>query len=301
MDRLEAMTLLVEVVEAGSFTAAARRLGMPLATISRKIGALEEHLKARLLHRTTRRLFLSDAGQAYVAACRHILEQVGEAERIAAGEYAVPRGTLVMTAPIVFGRLHVLPVVVEFLDAFADIDVEMVFSDRSVHLLDDHIDLAIRIGHLPDSRLVALRLGAVRPVTCASPAYLGSRGRPSHPQELLGHDCIAFETLSPPRLWTFADGSAEMPVSIHPRLVVNTAEAAVDAARAGMGITQVLSYQIDEARRAGELEIVLDGFAPAVRPVSLVHAGQGILPLKLRAFLDFAAPRLGARLAAMAA
>src|SRR5882724_3392190 len=172
MDRLESMSILVTAVEAGSLSAAARRLGTPLATVSRKVSELEAHLKTQLLKRSNRRLTLTDAGRSYVAACRRILEEVSEAERAAAGEYSAPKGDLVITAPIVFGRLHVLPVVTAFLAAYPQVDIRLTLGDRIAHLAEDHIDLAIRIGRLPDSRMVATGVGSIRHVVCASPAYL---------------------------------------------------------------------------------------------------------------------------------
>ena len=295
-DRLEAMSILVAVVDGGSFSGAARRMGVPLATVSRKVGELEAHLGARLLHRSTRKLALTEAGQSYLAACRRILEQVGEAERAASGEFATPKGDLVITAPIVFGRLHVLPVVVEFLRLHPQIDAGLVLSDRWVHLLDDHIDVAIRVGALPDSSLMAMGLGTVRQVVCASPTYLAERGIPASPSDLGDHGCISFQALSAGKSWAFGTGKSEIAVPVHFRLRVNTAEAAIDAARAGAGLTRVLSYQVAEAVRDGALRIVLAEFEPPPRPVSLLHAGQGALPLKLRAFLDFARPRLSQQL-----
>ena len=296
MDRLEAMALLVEAIEAGSLSAAGRRLDMPLATVSRKVSDLEAHLETRLLNRSTRKLTLTDAGRAYVEACKRILEEVGEAERAATGEYSAPKGDLVVTAPIVFGRLHVLPVVIEFLDAYPDIDLRLVLADRLAHLLEDHIDLAVRIGPMPDSSLVAKRVGDIRQVVCASPAYFAARSRPKAPKDLSGHRCVTFNGLSPHDSWTFRAGKTELSVAIHSRLIVNTAEAALDAAMAGIGVTRVLSYQAAAAVGTGALDIVLRDFEPVPWPVNLVHPGQGLLPLKVRAFLDFAAPRLKERL-----
>jgi DNA-binding transcriptional LysR family regulator len=240
---------------------------------------------------------LTDAGRSYVAACKRILEDIGEAERAAAGEYMAPRGDLTVTAPIVFGRLHVLPVVIEFLKTYPDIDIRVALADRVVNLREDDIDLAIRIGDLPDSSLVATRVGAIRRVVCGSPAYFAHRGTPKSPGELSTHDCITFDGLMSPDAWKFAVGKSIVSVAIHSRLTVNTAEAAIDAAIAEVGITRVLSYQVASAVRAGTLALALREFEPKPWPVSLVYAGQGLLPLKLRAFLDFAAPRLKARLA----
>ena len=295
MDRLEAMSTLLAAVEAGSLSAASRKLGMPLATVSRKVSELEAHLRTRLLNRTSRRLILTEAGRSYVAACRRILDDISAAERAAAGEYMSPRGELIITAPVVFGRLHVLPVVVEFLKAYAEIDVRLVLADRVVNLQEDHVDLAVRIGALPDSSLVATRVGAIGQVVCGSPGYFAERDTPTAPADLAAHDCITFGGLMASDVWTFAGGKSDIAVTVRSRLVVNTAEAAIDAAAAGLGITRVLSYQVADAVRRGALVLALREFEPAAAPVSLVYAGQGLLPLKLRAFLDFAAPRLKAR------
>jgi DNA-binding transcriptional LysR family regulator len=297
MDRFEAMSTLLSAVEAGSLSAASRMLGMPLATVSRKVSELEAHLRTRLVNRTSRRLTLTDAGRSYIVACKRILDDIGEAERAAAGEYIAPRGDLTITAPIVFGRLHVLPVAIEFLGAYPDVDIRVALADRVVNLQEDDVDLAIRIGELPDSSLIATRVGSIRRVICGSPAYFARRGTPKSPGELGAHDCISFEGLTSPDGWKFTVGKSTVSVAVRSRLVVNTAEAAVDAATAAVGVTRVLSYQVASALRAGTLALVLQRFEPPPWPVSLVHAGGGLLPLKLRAFLDFAAPRLKARLA----
>lgn len=296
MDRLEAMSLLVAAIEAGSLSGAARRLGMPLATVSRKVSDLESHLRSRLLVRSTRRLALTEAGRSYVEACRRILDEVAEAERAASGEYRAPRGDLVVAAPVVLGRLHVLPIVVEFLKEQPQIDVRLALSDRIAHLLEEHIDVAVRIGELPDSSHVALRVGAIRPVVCASPAYFHARGTPQRPADLAKHDCITFEGIASPGVWSFSGRRQGQPVRVHSRLAVNTAEAAIDAAVAGLGVTRVLSYQAEQALRSGALQLALESYEPPPRPVSLLHAGGRLLPLKLRAFLDYAAPRLRDRL-----
>jgi DNA-binding transcriptional LysR family regulator len=296
-DRLESMSILIAVVDAGSFSAAARQLKIPLATVSRKVAELESYLGTRLLKRSTRQLALTEAGLSYVATCRRILEEVGEAERAATGEYAAPKGELVITAPLVFGRLTLLPVVSEFLKAYPDIDVRMVLTDRAMHLLEEHVDVAVRIGDLPDSSAIATRIGTTRRVVCASPAYFSEHGIPMSPHDLSMHACITLEQIASRQLWTFKAGKAAVEVPIRSRLAVSTAEAAIDAAVAGVGLTRVLSYQVAGAMRAGALQTALETFEPVAWPISVVYAGQGILPLKLRAFLDFARPRLKARLA----
>ncbi|WP_338581437.1 LysR family transcriptional regulator [Pseudomonas sp. MAG733B] len=295
MNRLESMSILIAVVDAGSLSAAARRLGMPLTTVSRKVAELEAHLHTRLLHRTTRQLSLTEAGDSYVAACRRILEDIGEAERAATGEYASPKGELVVTAPVVFGRLHVVPVVAEFLAHYPEIDINLVLTDRVVHLMDEHADVAVRIGELPDSMLMATEVGTVRRVVCASSAYLATHGVPTTPQDLAGHDCITFEVLASMRAWVFGAGKSELSVPVHSRFTVNTAEAAIAAAILGVGVIRVLSYQVADSVRDNELSIVLDEFESAPLPINLVHKGQTPLPLKLRAFFDFVTPRLRVR------
>lgn len=296
LDRLEAMSTLLAAVENGSLSAASRKLGMPLATVSRKVSELEAHLRARLLNRTSRRLILTEAGHAYVAACKRILADVEEAERAAGGEYVAPRGELTITAPVVFGRLHVLPIVIDFLDAYPDIDIRLMLADRIVQLQEDHIDLAVRIGELPESSLVAQRVGSIGRVVCASPAYLGKRGTPRTPADLGQHDCITFQGAFAPDTWVFGRDRETISVAVRSRLVVNTAEAAIDAAVANSGITRVLSYQAAEPIRTGSLVRVLRAFEPPLVPLSLVYPGGAILPLKLRAFMDFAVPRLRKKL-----
>lgn len=297
MDRLEAMALLVTVTEAGSLSAAARQLRAPLATVSRKVAELEAHLNARLLTRTNRKVQLTEAGRTYLAAAKEILGRVEEAERMAAGEYVTPKGELTVTAPLVFGRLHILPVVTEFLQVFPEITFRLVLGDRISNLVEDHIDAALRIGNLPDSNLVATRLGSTRRSAYASPDYLKRHGRPTRLEDLIDHDCVSFESLMPTKSWVFHDGKREISAPVRTRLSVTTAEAAVDAAVAGTGITRVLSYQAARAVAAGELVPVLEDFEPPAWPIHFVHVAQGALPLKMRAFLDFATPRIRAKLA----
>jgi DNA-binding transcriptional LysR family regulator len=296
MDRLESMSALLAAVEAGSLSASSRKLGMPLPTISRKVSELEGHLRTRLVNRTSRRLTLTDAGQAYVTACKKILDDIGEAERAATGEYSEPRGELTLSAPIVFGRMHVLPVAIEFLKAYPEINVRLILADRMINLLEEPVDVALRIAELDDSSLIAAKVGSIRRVVCASPAYFAERGVPQTPRDIAAHDCITFEGLSSAKAWRFRLGKLEATVPIRSRLAVNTAETAIDAAIAGIGITRVLSYQIADALKAGTLQTALEKFEPAPVPVSLVYSGHRMLAQKLRAFLSFAGPRLRAGL-----
>ncbi len=297
MDRLDAMAILLRVVQAGSLSEAARQLGMPLATVSRRLSELEAHLQVRVLNRSSRRLSLTDAGQLYIEACKRILDQVEDAERSAAGVYQEPKGRLTVTAPVVFGRVHMIPIVAAFLDEYPDIDIKLVLADRALDMLDANIDIAVRIGELADSSLVATRIGAVRRVVCGSPAYLARHGRPATPQDLRSHVCITFDNLASPEAWRFAGAKADITVPIRSRLTVTTAEAARDAVVAGLGLSFLLSYQIGESRRAGEIDVVLEEYERPAWPVSVLHLGQELPPKRLRAFLDFMTPRLRARLA----
>lgn len=296
MDRLDAMAVFVGVADAGSLSGAARQLAVPLATVSRKLADLEAHLATTLITRSTRKLALTEAGRDYLAACRDILGRVNEAEKGAAGAYAAPRGQLVVAAPIVFGRLHATPVVAAFLQAHAEVDVRLLLGDRNVNLLEEQVDIALRIGTLPDSSLIALPLGTVTRVTCASPAYLAQHGTPAEPTELRRHACVSFEGLMSATAWSFPLGGEARRVPIRSRLSVTTADAAIAAACEGLGITRVLSYQVAEAIARGELVRILPDYEPPVVPVSLVYASQGRLPMKCRAFIDFAAPRMRQRL-----
>jgi DNA-binding transcriptional LysR family regulator len=299
MDRLEAMSILLRVVAKGSFSAASRELRMPLATVSRKVSELESRLGTRLLVRTTRKLALTDAGAAYAASAKRILAEIDEAEQNAAGEFQSPRGELVLTAPILFGRLHILPIVVDFLAAYPEIAVRLVLSDRYLHLIDDHVDMAARIGPLPDSSMIATAVGSMRTVVCASPKLLKSYGVPKSLHDLAEMPCVGFDVLSPAPAWLFRLKSRKnVEVAVRARLSVTTAEAAVSAAIQGAGVARVLHYQCADAERDGALRLVLENFEPDPAPIHLVHAARGQMPLKARVFLDFAAQRLRRRLRA---
>jgi DNA-binding transcriptional LysR family regulator len=297
MDRFDAMATLIAAVDGGSLSAASRTLGMPLSTVSRKVSELEAHLRTQLVVRSSRKLALTEAGQAYVAASRRILDEIEEVERAAAGEYRAPRGALTITAPIMFGRIHVEPVLLDFLKAYPDINARLVLADHNVDLFEENVDCAIRVGLLPDSSMVATRLGAVGWVTCASPEYLAAKGTPETPEALEHHDCVMFEGLFSNHFWIYGRGKKAISRVIRPRFAVNTADAAIAAALASSGITYVLSYQVAAAIAAGSLRLILRDFEPEPLPVHLVYAGQSLLPIKLRAFLDFAVPRLKASIA----
>lgn len=297
MDRLEAMSIVVAVADAGSLSAAARRLNTPVATASRKISELEAHLRTKLFDRTARKLALTAAGTSYIAASKRILADLMEAERAASGEYSAPTGELIVTGPVNLGRLHLIPILAEFLRVYPKIDVQLILVDRIVSLPEDHVDVALRVGVLPDSRLIALRVGSVRRVTCASPAYLAAHGTPGTPDDLAAHDCISYEGALVGNAWRFVRDKMEATVSVRPRLFVSQVEAACDAARAGIGITRVFYHHVAASIEAGTLATVLDDFEPTPLPVNLLYTAGRFLPIKVRAFLDVAAPQLKAQLA----
>jgi DNA-binding transcriptional LysR family regulator len=292
MDRFEAMRTLIAAVDGGSLSAASRGLNTPLPTVSRRVTDLEAHLGAQLLVRTSRKLILTEAGEAFVSAARRLIDELDDAERAASGEYRAPRGELLVTAPIMFGKIHVAPIVHDFLRAYPDVTVRLVLADHVIDLVEAHVDVAVRIGQLPDSDLVARRVGQIQWVICASPSYLSQRGAPASPSDLGDHDCIAFEGLQTYRNWTFGVEARAQTASIRPKFSVNTADAVIDAASAGVGIARVMSYQAAVAIRSKKLVSILQAHAPPPTPVQLVYRSQRSQPLKQRAFLGFVTPRL---------
>lgn len=296
MDRLEAMAVLLAVVDAGSLSAGARRLHSPLATVSRKVGELEKHLGVRLVLRSSRGLTLTEEGRAFVTASRRILDDLNAAERQAAGDYGALRGGLHVTAPIAYGERYLLPIALDFLKQQPEINLRLTLVDRQVSLTDEPIDVALRIGHLADSSLIVTRVGTVRRVLCASPAYLARRGEPRRPEDLATHDGISFQGFATAPEWRYRRDSAAFAVDPRPKLAVNTTEAAVQAALAGVGIIRVLSYQVSDQLSSGALQELLSEFAPDPLPVSLIHRPAVPLPLKVRSFLDWTVPRLRAQM-----
>ncbi len=296
MDRLEAMSIVLAVAEFGSLSAAARRLNTPMATASRRITELEDHLQAKLFDRTARKLTLTDVGLSYVAGLKRIFADLSEVERAASGEYAAPAGELTVSAPVGIGRLMLLPILADFLRTYPDINAHLILNDRTYNFFDEDIDVALRFGALPDSRLVALRVGSTQRVVCASPSYLASRGTPRVPDEIDGHDCICYDGIQAPNVWIFERDKTEFPIEIRPRLVVSSIEAGCDAAVAGLGLARAASYHVAASVTAGVLTTVLDDYRPAPTPISFVYAAGRCSPVKLRAFLDFASPRLKSQL-----
>jgi DNA-binding transcriptional LysR family regulator len=296
MDRADQMAIFVEVAERGSFVQAARRLGRSPAAVTRAIAELETRLGVRLLNRTTRAVTLTEAGQGLLAGAKRVLADFDEIERATAGQGSAPRGELAVTAPIVFGRRHVTPIVTAFLKRYPDVNVRLLLLDRPIDLLDEGIDVAVRIGVLPDSSAVATRVGAVRRVVVAAPSYLARHAVLHAPADLSRHRIISFSGIGGTERWRFAGDAGEIVVRVSPRLTVSTAEAALDVALSGFGITRVLSYQAAEALAAGTLVRLLAANEPQDLPVHLLYpAGRYPAP-KLRAFIDFAAARLRRRL-----
>ncbi|MCV9940526.1 LysR family transcriptional regulator [Boseaceae bacterium BT-24-1] len=300
MDRLEAMRVFVSALDEGSLAGAGRRLGRSAPAVTRAINALEGHVGTRLLDRTTRMIRLTEAGERYAAACRRVLVDLEEAELQAAGERAAPRGLLTLTAPVVAGTRLLRPLVDAFLDEQSEVQVKMLLLDRVVSLLDEGVDLALRIAHLPDSSLIALRIGSVRQIVCAAPSYLARHGVPQEPADLAGHRCIAQIHPLAGELWTFppmSEGGRPRQVRVKPRLMASSVEAAIASAVDGHGLVRPLCYQVADEVRGGRLKLVLTDCEPELLPVHLVAPEGRLSVAKVRAFADFALPRLKARFA----
>lgn len=291
MDRLDELTVLVAVLECGSLAAASRRLRRSPPSVTRALAALEDRVGARLVERTTRRLTATDAGRTLAGQARTVLSGYADAVRDA---HAAPlRGTVRVTAPVVFGRRHVTPLVAAFLDAHPDVAVDLLLADRNLDLIEDGLDAAVRIGPLADSSLVARRVGEVRRVLVASPGYVAARGAPGVPGDLARHDAVFSSSRPVPVEWRFHDGVRHQVVRLAPRLTVNDVEAALVAARMGRGIAMALSYQVADDLAAGALVRLLPGHEPPALPVQLVVPGSRHMAPRVRAFLDHAAQHLG--------
>jgi DNA-binding transcriptional LysR family regulator len=292
-DRLDTLTIFVAVAEHQSFAEAARQLSRSPASVTRAVSALEERLQTRLLNRTTRSVALTDAGQRYLESCRRLLSAYDELEAKNTGERAEPRGWINVTAPVMFGRLHVLPVVCSFLDDHPRVDIRLILLDRVVSLVDEGLDLGVRIGELPDSSLRAIRVGQIRRIVCASPEYLARHGVPATPRDLRDHIVVACTAVTPiPDRWSFYSSNGVSSAAVTPRLMVNTTDAAVDTALDGFGLTCIRSYQAEPHATAGRLQTVLTEYEPPPAPIHLVHPAGHYLSAKVRLFLDHAADRL---------
>jgi DNA-binding transcriptional LysR family regulator len=295
-DRLDTLMIFAAVAEQQSFAEAARHLSRSPASVTRAVAALEERLQTRLFNRTTRSVALTDAGARYLESCRRLLATYDELEAVDLGERVEPRGWINVTAPTMFGRLHVLPLVHDFLGKYPQVDARLLLLDRVVSLVDEGLDLGVRIGQLPDSSLRAVLVGQVRRIVCAAPQYIARRGVPMTPRDLDSHDVIACTAVTPiPNRWSFHGPSGVSSVAVRPRLVVNTTAGAVDAALDGVGFACIRSYQAEPHMAAGRLQTVLIEYEPPPAPIHIVHPEGRHLPAKVRLFLDHAAGALRAK------
>jgi DNA-binding transcriptional LysR family regulator len=294
MDRLQAMTTFVAVVDSGGFASAARKLNLSPPVVTRAVAELEERLGLRLLTRTTRVVRVTDAGARFAEDCRRILADIEEAETVATGTHAAPRGTLTLTAPVLFGQLYVTPILVRYLQQFPEVDAQCLFLDRVVNVVEEGIDVAVRIGELPDSSLQAVRVGRVRRVLVAAPSYLKAHGVPRRPEDLSAHTIASASGVNPVSEWRFNDGGKPLLQRLQPRMRTTTNDSAIAAAVAGLGITRLLSYQVAAHVRSGALQVVLEDFEAAPLPVHVVHHEGRRATQKVRAFIDLAVDMLRA-------
>ena len=286
MDRLQTLTAFVAVADEGGFAPASRKLNVSPPSVTRAIAELETRLGARLFHRTTRNVRLTEAGSRYLTDCRRILVEIEEADRHAAGVHAAPRGLVSLTASVVFGRTMVTPLLLTLLDRYPDISISTLFVDRVVHMVDEGLDVAVRIADLPDSSLTAIRVGSVRRVLCASPSYLKQTCRPTTPSNLSDHRIVDFSAMTPGSEWRLEKAGKSYSVRPNARLRVNSADAAIAAVSAGYGITRVLSYMIHDQVESGDLELVLEDYEPQAVPVHVVHKETGRASARVRAVVD---------------
>jgi len=291
MDRWHAMKVFLRVAEGGGFAEAARLLNMSPAAVTRAIASLEGTIGARLFIRSTRAVKLTEAGSRYFQDCRRIMADIDEAEAAAAGSFTKPSGLLTVTAPVMFGQIYVLPILVDFLRANLAVTGRTLFLDRTTHLIDEGIDVAIRIGHLPDSGLRAIPVGSVRRVICGSPAYFEAHGEPAHPSELTQHTLIAATSAWTSPNWRFRS-EPPIEVTVNPRLFCNTNQAAISAATEGWGLTRLLSYQVASLLERGQLKTVLGDFEEDPLPIHVVHSEGRHAAAKVRSFIDFAVAAL---------
>lgn len=294
MNKLEAMRAFIEVANCGSFVGASRNLDMSPPAVTRTVAQLEQLLGVQLLQRTTRRVRLTEAGEHYLDDARRILDEVELAEATASGVYSEPRGVLSITAPVQFGQLHVLPIVAAYMSANPRVTIKAMFFDRISNLLDEGLDVALRIGSLKDSSLFAVAVGNVRRVVCASPDYLAKHGTPSIPAELKNHEVVLATTVDASSSWRFNTSQGKELIRVSPRLHCNQVGAAVQAAVNGCGIARLMSYQVGEEIKKGRLIRILQPYESEPIPVSLVYLSGRKANAKVRSFVDFAVERLRA-------
>ena len=294
MDKLHAMATFVQIVDKGSLTLAAESIGTSLPSVVRTLAALEESLGIRLLNRTTRRISLTQEGRHYLARCRSILAEIDEAETELSSQRQEPRGELRVTAPVLFGRLHIAPIVTRFVRQFNKASVELLLLDRVVNLVEDGIDVAIRIGHLADSSLIAIPAGHIRRVVCASPKYLKDRGLPQEPNDLLKHDCLRLTGLAPSAVWNFHSKGRTIAVPVNGPFVCNQAAATIDACVDSLGVGTFLSYQVAPWVVQKKLKLILVDYEPPPIPLSIVYPHAKLLSARVRVFAEWATQTLRA-------
>ena len=292
MDRFHLLKVFIAVAEEQGFAAAARRLNMSPPAVTRAIAALEEQLNVKLLNRTTRYVRATDVGLRYLDDARRILAELKAADEAVTGINAEPQGHLAITAPVMFGSLFVMPTLVKYLQQHPKMEVSAIFLDRVVNMLEEGIDVGVRIGQLPDSSMRARRVGSVRLVLCASPQYIQEHGIPLHPDELDQHSIIASKAGNNGLDWRFPDGKTIKSVKVKPRLTVTTNDAAISSAASGLGITRLLSYQIAPQLASGELKILLEDYEPEPRPVHIIHREGPNGSAKVRSLVDLLAEQL---------
>lgn len=287
MDKFREMEVFVAIVDRGSFTGASEKLGMSAPTVSRALNSLETRVGAQLIARTTRSIRPTDAGMFYLEACRRVLDTIADAESNIAAEQSKPAGTLTVSAPVLFGQRFIAPLINAYANSYPDVSVNVVYVDRTTRLIEEGVDIAIRIGHLGDSSVFAVPLGSVSRRTYAAPAYLDALGEPVHPRQLSDHHCVSFTGVTHPLEWLYYENGSRLPVRVRPRMIVDLAPAAVMAAVDRVGITQLLSYQAAPEVLSGSLQRILAAFEPESIPVNLLHVERKGTSMKIRSFVEF--------------
>ena len=295
MDKLRGIQTFIEIAERGSLTAAAAALNTSLPTTVRRLAELEENLGVRLFNRTTRRIHLTDEGHRYLVICKVAIGQLEEAEEALFNAKAIPAGKLVVTAPVLFGRLHVAPLITQFMRAHPELTVDLLLLDRNSDLIEEGVDVAVRIGHLNDSNLHGMQVGVLKRVLCASPEYLEINGTPRHPDSLNEHTLIRFSGRSVLSEWQFSDSGQTFTVRQPPRFTTNSVDAAINACRDGLGICAFLSYMVQASIKEGKLRRILRRFETDPIPITMLYPHTKLMSARVRAFIDFAAPHLRAK------
>lgn len=292
MDKLETIKVFLEAAECQSFVAASRKLDLSAPTVTRSIAQLEHTMGVRLFNRTTRQVRLTDSGARFFEDAKKILEDLEQAEATAAGSYATPKGVLSITAPVLFGQKHVAPILTEYLALNPAVEVRAIFHDRVDNILDEGLDVAIRIGHLKDSSLYAIEVGSTRRIVCGSPDYFDKHGVPQHPDDLVNHEIILAVPAEPSTTWRFESPSGKISVKMSSRLHCNQNGVAIEAARQGFGIARLMSYQVGDEIQKGSLKRILQDFEPEALPVNIIHLEGRQANAKIKSFIDLAVARL---------